>query len=210
MADDTLVEELKKLPPEERIKRLKKIEEERKKEIEEAQLMMKQSENEIEEKEKAIRRIPIPQIRAVNVDMLFTPEEKEIFKVARFVEDRKKSFLEEMGEERGKAERAETLEETVFREQPRFTQEQMAQQQQYALQLSTRPIDELQNRAENLYRTQAEQGYLNIHQQEERQVLAHALYEKEKAIQQGSYRRDEELMDQIDTTRKILGYRNRM
>ncbi|MFH1182086.1 MAG: hypothetical protein V1702_03965 [Candidatus Woesearchaeota archaeon] len=78
------MEELKTLSPEERIKRLKEIEESKKKEIEEAETLISESMREIgEAKEK--KDIPIPQMRAENISQLLTAEEKSMFATKRFV-----------------------------------------------------------------------------------------------------------------------------
>ena len=85
--------DIKKLPPEERIKKLKELEAERKKEIEEARKLAAQSEHEIALEE--IRRdIPIPQLKAIDVDTLFTQEEKDLFKSKRFTGEKIKTEKE--------------------------------------------------------------------------------------------------------------------
>ena len=71
------VDELKKLSPEERIKRLKELEEERKKEIEEAEELIKETVRELAEAEEK-RRIPIPEARATELSTLNTLEEKQL------------------------------------------------------------------------------------------------------------------------------------
>ena len=78
------VEDLKKLSPEERIKRLKELEEERKKEIEEAESLIKETVREIEEaKEKRI--IPIPEARATDLATLDTAEERQLVATHHFL-----------------------------------------------------------------------------------------------------------------------------
>ncbi|MBI2176473.1 hypothetical protein HYU40_03975 [Candidatus Woesearchaeota archaeon] len=71
------VDELKKLSPEERIKRLKELEEERKKEIAEAEELIKETAKELAEAEEK-RRIPIPEARATDLSTLDTLEEKQL------------------------------------------------------------------------------------------------------------------------------------
>jgi hypothetical protein len=81
------IEELKNLSPEERIKKLKEIEESKKKEIEEAETLISESMREIgAEKEK--KDIPIPQMRADNIAQLLTAEERSMFATKRFVNAR--------------------------------------------------------------------------------------------------------------------------
>ncbi|MDO8642040.1 MAG: hypothetical protein Q7R76_00410 [Candidatus Woesearchaeota archaeon] len=85
--------DIKKLPPEERLKKLKELETERKKEIEEARKLVAQSEHEIA-LEEIKRDIPIPQMTSVDVGMLFSPEEKELFKSKRFTGEKIKEQKE--------------------------------------------------------------------------------------------------------------------
>ena len=71
------VEDLKKLSPQERIERLKELEEERKKEIAEAEELIKETTRELADAEEK-RRIPIPEARATDLSTLNTIEEKEL------------------------------------------------------------------------------------------------------------------------------------
>jgi len=61
-----LEEELKKLNPRERINKLKEIEQEKKKEIAEAEELMRDSERELTDEEETRKKIPIPQVRATD------------------------------------------------------------------------------------------------------------------------------------------------
>jgi|GEM_PF-2458598 len=177
---------LKKLPPEKRIAFLKKLEEERKKEIELAEEMIKSTEEELKALEEF--RDVIPQLRAVDIEELFTPEEKEIFKVARFVSGRR--VHEEETEERERPERSGTIEEVVAgteaREEKR--REEEFWQQVYAL--SRQPAEELYNRARELY-TAAAAGRITPEQREEAIAIQYATREKLEAIAEGSYQPEE-------------------
>ena len=89
------IEELKKLSPEERIRKLKKLQEKDKEEIEKAQNLIQESEDQLEKQEQT-KKIPIPQLKAVNIDALFSPEEKELFKAKRFVAEKRKELEESL------------------------------------------------------------------------------------------------------------------
>lgn len=102
------IEDIKKLPPEERIQKLKEIEAQRRKEIEEAEALITDSMREIGE---TTAKIPIKQVRADDISQLMTAEEKRIFKTARFqdsgqaAEEEAKpgeQSLEEMAQEEAK------------------------------------------------------------------------------------------------------------
>jgi|TARA_B100002003_G_C14080167_1_gene519637 hypothetical protein len=71
------LDELKKLHPEDRLKRLKELEKERKEEIEEAKEMVKQSNEEIAE-EDLIKRMNPPEAEEIQVEKLFRPREEPI------------------------------------------------------------------------------------------------------------------------------------
>lgn len=87
MADD----DIKNLPPEERLAKLKELEEKRKKELEETEKLIKQSMDELSAKEETKKQIPIEQVTALDIESLQTDEEKEMFKAKRFVEGKKKT-----------------------------------------------------------------------------------------------------------------------
>jgi hypothetical protein len=67
-------EELEKLTPAERIKRLKKLEEENKKEIQEAEKIIKQTETQIE-REGIAESVKVPETKPVDIESLFKEEE---------------------------------------------------------------------------------------------------------------------------------------
>ena len=71
------LEEIKKLSPEERIKKLKELEEQHKKELEEAKKLIQESVEEIKRDEIA-KQIEIPEQEQVNIDELFVPEGEDL------------------------------------------------------------------------------------------------------------------------------------
>lgn len=86
--DKKQIEELRHLSPEERIKKLKELEEQKKKEIEQARKILKQSEVELDEKKQLKAKLPIEQLRADNTEMLLTLEDREMFMIKRFLSER--------------------------------------------------------------------------------------------------------------------------
>ncbi len=66
-------EELEKLTPAERIKRLKKLEEENKKEIQEAEKLIKQTEIQIE-REGIAESVKVPETKPIDIETLFKEE----------------------------------------------------------------------------------------------------------------------------------------
>jgi len=71
------INEIKKLSPEERIKKLKELEEERKKEQEEANKLIQESIDEIK-REELVKQIEVPEQEHVNIDDLFAAESENL------------------------------------------------------------------------------------------------------------------------------------
>ena len=171
--------ELKKLSPQERIKKLKELQEKNKEEIEQAQKMLAQAEDEAQI-EQELKEIPIPQLKAVDIDELFSPEEKELFKAKRLVAEKPKEEKEEP-EEKAKGE----LEE-IAAHAPAISKEE-EQHVQYIRQLSQRPTEQLLDRATELYGQFKQQGYLSPAQQEEFNNIEYANRQKLRDIEAGRY-----------------------
>ncbi len=170
-------EKLKELPPEERIKKLKEIEEESKKEIEKAHKLLKTSEEELEMKKEEKRKIPIPQLRSIDIDALFSQEEKDLFKVKRFIAERKKE--EEVKEK--------PLEQTVAETQLDLTPEQVQQiQVEYGLKRDTEMAN-IYNRVRDIYNQAKETGYVSPDQMKQLTAAVYAIGEKQQDMQTGNY-----------------------
>ncbi|MBS3142988.1 hypothetical protein J4464_06385 [Candidatus Woesearchaeota archaeon] len=106
------IDEIKNLPPEERLLKIKEIQEKHKKEIEEAQKLMRMSEDEIADKKRELEHVPIPQVRAVDIDQLFSEGERQVFATARFGDGDLSKKLKKEDKEKPKEEK-ENLEESV-------------------------------------------------------------------------------------------------
>ncbi|MBD3313995.1 hypothetical protein GF345_06135 [Candidatus Woesearchaeota archaeon] len=141
------LEELKKLGPEDRVKKLKEIEENNRKEIEEAQKLMTDSLREIEIEDKIKRDIPIPQLTSVDVDTLFGQEEKDMFRTKRY----------DSGPSR-EQKADESLEESIEKEKMKeLPPEAMKQYTQQLEQISSR-LEEFRNMGEEHF-NQYKQDY---------------------------------------------------
>jgi len=154
------IDDIRKLSPEERIEMLRELEEDNKKEIEEAEKLMKESMVEIRNEE-IIREIPPPGIKPVDISKLFETEEDK------------------------KPDVQQPLEETVEKEKPEVSQEQIAQ---YGAKLSTEPMEDIYNRMKNIYSDVNENGYMNSGQQQELASLDYAMNKKANDIEAGSYK----------------------
>ncbi len=111
---DTELDDIKKLRPDERIKKLKELERKRKEEIEKAEDMIRSSEHELRVEEE-LRDIPIPQVKAVDIDQLFGADERQMFKTKRFLSEGMIDIAPESQREK-KTKEEESLEETVSKE----------------------------------------------------------------------------------------------
>lgn len=109
------VEDIKKLSPEERIKHLKELEEERKKEIEEAESLIKETVREIAEAEEK-KRIPIPEARATDLATLDTVEERQLVATHHFLTTEASAVTSQQPQQQQK----KSLEEVAAEEAPAF------------------------------------------------------------------------------------------
>ena len=75
MAGKDELDDLKDLSPEDRIKKLKELEQKNKEEIEKAQALIRESEDEIELTEK-LKQVEIPENHGVDVNRLFRGKEE--------------------------------------------------------------------------------------------------------------------------------------
>lgn len=196
MAD---IDNIKKLSPEERIKRLKKLEEEKRKEIEEAQNLIEQSTIELEREQKIKQEIPIPQVKAVDIGGLFTKEEKQIFATKRY---EKTEHPEEENEQNPEKE-GKTLEDEVWKDDFKLTEEQMHEQQNYGQKLATEGTSQLYNMAKEAYDEFKETGQVNQGTIYALDVAARA---KDEASG-GEYRASSErAQEQFGSTKSIVQY----
>ena len=180
----TQIDDLKKLPPEERIKKLKELAEKDKKEIEEAMRLIKESSLEAEEKQELLRKVPIPQIAAVNIESLFSRAEKEAYKTVRGVAG-KDEKEENKGADKAKSEAERSaLEETVAKEEPKISQAQLEEQKAYIHKLGT---EELQKKRDQIYAT-AQEGYISQEQQSELYTIREEFEQRQKDFEAGNYK----------------------
>ncbi len=196
------LKEIKKLSPEERIKRLKKIEEENKKEINEAEKLIKDSIREINIQEE-IREVPIPQIKAVDIESLFSPEEKEVFAAKRYENIRQRHVEEETTEV--------PLEETVEQEEPKITREELEAQSQYKIlanELRREPTENVMQRVEGIYNQIKETGEITRGQINESYAAESVARQRQEEIGRGTYSRtmSEKVSDQLGITVGITNW----
>ena len=199
MAEEEVINELKKLSPKERIKKLKELQEKDKKEIEEAQHLIRESEEQAAREEET-EKIPIPQLKAVDIEALFSPEEQELFKAKRFIAPKEKAAVEE------KLPKARPLEE-VAAEAPKLSFEEEKAHVDYLNQLSKAPAAELKEKVNSIYKSVKDTGYMSSGQQEELNNIHYATQRKMKDIEAGKYTEvGKEVADAMVLTEKMKNW----
>ena len=202
------IDDLKKLPPEERIKRLKEISEKGKKEIEEAQKRIKESEDEAEDNADMLRKVPIPQIKAVDIESLFSEEEKDAFSTMRFI-DRKKIVVKKSRSQQDQKQTQDTnLEQAVAMEKPKVSENELRQNQDYFHALGT---VELHHKREEIYESRESQGYINNRQQTELYNINKEMDARRRDAESGVYKTQSEEVAEllgIDIDRSKKQYRH--
>lgn len=193
------IDDIKRLSPEERVKRLKKLEEERRKEIEEADKLMKESVGELEKEEEIRQKIPVPQMKAVDINQLFSQEEREVFAAKRY---HKSGAAEE--EEPTAAPEEKTLEDEVMEAPQELTQEQAEQQKAYGEQLAQEKTGQLYQMAREAYNEFKETGQVD---QAKMYALDVAAKTKDAEAPGGEYRAPtEEAQEQFGSVKSIVKY----
>jgi hypothetical protein len=187
--------DLKKLSPEERIRRLKEIEEKSKKEIMEAERLIHESEEDIKQRDDALRDIPIPQLTAVDAHQLFNPEEKMMFEMKREMPHKT---------EQQPYPAFPSLEETVNSEAPKLTEAQMQQQREYITNLARQPVDTLYQRLNELRESVNENGEMAPDERSNLYMLNRAISQKQDDIEKGIYNTSDRVDRRIDSSRRIL------
>lgn len=206
MADDIVsrLRELRNLPPEERLKRLREIEEQNRKEIEEAHKLMQESEAEIIEDEKEKEQLPIPQLKVTDIDMLVSDEERRIFATKRQVDVRRKKTDED--EEKPALRIDKGLEEALGEQSIRLTPAQIEESKQYQVRLAAIPTRDVYSMVGNLMQEVKQQlderGYLSEQQRKEFEVRATGFMYAAKEREQ-MYKGNERTAELIDRTANL-------
>jgi len=183
MAEEDILKELKKLSPKERAEKLKELQKKDKEEIEQAQKLLQETEEEIGRQEE-LKKIPIPQLKSVDIDALFSPEEKELFKAKRFITEPRRAEKPEKTKPR--EERAEL--ERIAEEAPRLLPEEEAAQAQYLDQLSQKPVEDIYNKVKNIYQQVKASGEITPNQMNELNNISYANRRKLEDIEAGKYK----------------------
>ena len=190
-------EGLQNLPAAERIKRLKVIEENKKKEIAQAQKLIQESEDELTEVKKWEDKVPIPQVAKEDMKDA-SAAEKEILKAHRgFTEEKKEDKKVEPLPKVKEAALEEMVKDSKFAASPEMMQSQ------YTLQLSQAPIKNLYQEMANIYKQVQDKGYLNSEEQSRVQYLSSAVEKKSEDVDAGRYSFSENVARAASLTQQL-------
>lgn len=188
-------ENLKGLPPEERLKKLKELENKKKKEIEEAQKLIRESEEEITEKGKFKEKVPMPEFAKSDLEGL-SKEAREILKEQKGLKERKSSpGKKEAADELLELSEPEKSLEELAKERVKLPSEVISPEvinSEYAFRLSQRPIQNLYEEMKKINEAVEEKGYINREEERRVEYLASAVEKKIEAEESGRYSFTEE------------------
>ena len=191
-------EDISSFPPEERIKKLKELEKKRKKEITEAQKIIKDSEQELNEQRKWKEKVPIPQVaRTLFKDL--SAEEKEIIEAHKGIKGEPEEGVEEIlaGEISG-----ESLEE-IASKQVEIPLE--VRESEYVAILSERPMGDIYGEMKNIREDVEGKGYISREEERRIEYLASAVEQKVEDVETGKYSFTEDVARAASLTRQIGG-----
>jgi hypothetical protein len=185
------IESIKKLPAEERLKKLKEFSKKREDEIKTAQDMMRRSESELKDEKETEEKIPIPQMISDRIEELTTKEERDMFNVHRQTVGREEK--EEQKPQR------RTIEETV--EAEAIKQQITPAQIDYMRmeEASRRPVHEFYAEIGQIKTNVEQQGYISPQQTARVEYITHAIEIKERS----GYKPEHEAVREATLTQKM-------
>ncbi|MBW2980982.1 hypothetical protein KY360_06205 [Candidatus Woesearchaeota archaeon] len=213
------LEDIKKLSPGERIRRLKEIAKENEEEIKKAQELMKESQAEMEAEEKRKKHIPIPQLRSVDVSTLFGKgtQEEQMFAAKRFKAGRPGREEKPSLEKAVTPEEEEALESRIAEERERLREEEervglyqagMARQERryqtnLAKELAEGPSATIYNAVKSAYEEAKETGYVSSEQIKLINAASEAALTRMDAMVSGDYQTSKQATDALVASAKM-------
>ncbi len=203
---DQELEDLKNLSPDERIKRLKEIQERRKQEIEQAQELMSLTEEELKQRQIEKDQLPIPQLKSDTFENLLGETDREMFRMKRFTSEK---IIDSDAKSSGTATQQleeVPLEETLRRDAPQLSADQRAamEKEQYVKQLAMLPAQQLYNAIKGIQESYQSSGIITDQQRGELYSLDKAMQEKTDAIRAGEYNPSEYIKKEVDAGSSII------
>ncbi len=196
MAKAEAKDDLKNLPPEERIKKLKELEKQHKKGIAEAEQLIHDSEDEITERRKWVEKVPIPEFSKDDVSGL-SEEARQILLQHKGIPVKPQENTEEPEEQKEQPKKKSLEESLASVSVPRSSE---SPQMEYGARLmeamrgveykplSQQALPDISKAVQYIERKAEERGYVSG---DEQRVVQYALSEVEKrleAVEEGRYR----------------------
>ena len=188
MADD----DIKKLPPEERIKKLKELEKKKKKEIEEAQQSIKESQDEIKDRRKWLDKVPIPEVGKEELEGL-SPEGEQILHLQKGL---KKKEEEAPTEQVKKV--VKSLEEAVAQEKGMLMPGKLSREYDHAAAsgmfgggyapLSKLSIPQMYQVVQSVNQAVSDKGYMTAQEEQIFQYASSEIERRLEDVEAGRYR----------------------
>ncbi len=202
---DMAKDDLEDLHPEDRIKKLKKLEEEKKKEIEEARKKIRETQVELKEKRELKEKVPIREVAKEDLDGL-SEEAKVILKELKGMKQKKgKSTDDEEDSEKATiAMEIAGVDDSKYEverveEAAGIPPEMEAARAEYVAQLSQQPAHELVGEMYRIHEKVEEKGYINPEEMKNVEYITAAFEEKREAGQEGRYTLTEKLSKELAT-----------
>ena len=214
MAKAEAKEDFKSLPPEERIKKLRELERQRKKEIAETEELIHDSEDEIKERRKWVEKVPIPEFSQDDVAGL-SEEARQILLQHKGISAKLQEKSLENTDEQEEQKPKKSLEESLASVQvPRSSE---SPQIEYGARLreampgveykplSQQALPDISQAVQYIERKADERGYITG---DEQRVVQYAMSEVEKrleAVEEGRYRGFSEKAAEAASLIQLLG-----
>src|SRR3989338_6086516 len=206
-------ENLKNLPAEERLKKLKDLEKKKKQEIEEAQKQIRDSESEITEKKKWVDKVPIPEVAKEELEGL-SDEGKQLVKTHKGTKEKTDPETAELTASSKKPARGTSkLEETVMQERVQVSA-QALQQMEYGAKarehiatdyrpLSQQSTMDLYQEIGSMKQVIESKGYISKADERKAEYLSGIVEERLQASKEGTYTFSEETARAASVTRQL-------
>lgn len=190
----------KDLLPEERIKKLKKLKKEKEKEIAEAQKKIKESEDELTDREKFKEKVPIPESAQESLEGL-SEEGKEILRTQKGLSEKVEEEVVEKKQEKVVEDEREYNLESLAREKIDLPPEVV--NSEYAMHLSQEPMKEIYHEMGAIHKAVEEKGYISAEQEKRVEYLSSAVERKIEAGETGGYSFSEEAARAASITKQL-------
>lgn len=215
-------ENLKNLPAEERLKKLKELEKKKKQELAEAEKEIRESQNEITERKKWADKVPIPEVAKEELEGL-SAEGKQLLRTHKGTKEKPKedsSEKEEKEEKERKKEKqtsrgASKLEETLWQEKAARVPEAMNVEYGASNKppfpgisgeykpLSQQPTMNLYQEMNSMKQAIEEKGYISRADERKAEYLSGIVEERMKGADRGTYSFTEETARAASLTQRL-------